>query len=143
MVMVVFGDDIVKWAYERLPGEIPFDRPIGIGILSGKGVLKGAFVLDGHNRRSRSITLSIAVEDKKMCTWGVLEWMADYIYNTLGCERLVCNVSSENLASQKLCRKFGFKLEGVLRGESATPGADLMIYGMLKEECHWWSDRDG
>ena len=54
----------------------------------------------------------------------------------LGCQRCSGLVRVDNHAAQKFDEHLGFKREGVLR-KADDDGCDLIIYGMLREECKW------
>lgn len=63
-------------------------------------------------------------------------WVAfDYPFNQLKCKRVTGMVPSKNVQAQRFDEHLGFVREGVKR--RAWKGDDLIIYGMLKEECRW------
>lgn len=45
-------------------------------------------------------------------------------------------VRVDNYAAQRFDEHLGFKREGLLR-KGDDDGTDLILYGMLKEECRW------
>ena len=57
-------------------------------------------------------------------------------FGAYGMRRLEAEVNPDNAASNKLLRKLGFQLEGLLRQRSAAKGVtyDVNIYGLLGEE---------
>lgn len=57
-----------------------------------------------------------------------------YVYDDAGCIRCTCRVDEALDWAQSLPR-IGFKLEGRLR--KAFDGRDVLIFGMLKEECRF------
>ena len=54
--------------------------------------------------------------------------------------RVTARVPVANMRARRLVEGAGFVLEGLVR--SAGPdGGDVLIYGMLKEECRWVSSQ--
>jgi len=45
-----------------------------------------------------------------------------------------------NMRARRLVEGAGFVLEGLVRS-AAPDGGDVLIYGMLKEECRWVSSQ--
>jgi RimJ/RimL family protein N-acetyltransferase len=45
-------------------------------------------------------------------------------------------VREDNLDAQRFDEHLGFKREGLVR-RGADDGTNLILYGMLKEECRW------
>lgn len=62
-------------------------------------------------------------------------------YPFLQCDfpRITCMVSENNEASLRYTAKFGWSLEGYLRG-AGTNGEGLLVFGMLRSECRWLRD---
>lgn len=65
----------------------------------------------------------------------LLATVSDYVFGMLGCARITCRVKSTNGAMLALVERLGFTLEGRLR--RALQGEDVLVFGMLKEECPW------
>ncbi|MCL2853963.1 MAG: GNAT family N-acetyltransferase [Defluviitaleaceae bacterium] len=65
-----------------------------------------------------------------------LKILLDYYFNELGYRKAEAHVYSFNPASQAFHEKFGFTLEGKLRGRLFSRGKanDVYIYGMLADE---------
>lgn len=66
----------------------------------------------------------------------VLTTVLPFGFNTLGLNRIVGDIFSENKGSEKLLNKFGFKKEGVLR-QTDFDGSryhDTVVYSLLKNE---------
>ncbi|KIL53071.1 GNAT family N-acetyltransferase [Jeotgalibacillus campisalis] len=74
--------------------------------------------------------------------WGkgvageALQAVLGYGFDQLGFERIQALIEPENIASQKLVEKHGFKREGLLRHYEYTQGKfdDLYMFSLLKEE---------
>ena len=60
-----------------------------------------------------------------------------YLFETKPIRRLRVQAASDNIGSQKVAEKSGFKREGVLRQAYFYRGrmCDSVIYGLLREEC--------
>lgn len=58
-----------------------------------------------------------------------------FVFETCGCRRMTSLNSSKNFQMQPYLERLGFKHEGTKR--NALPDADLIIYGMTKEDCQW------
>jgi RimJ/RimL family protein N-acetyltransferase len=59
-----------------------------------------------------------------------------YPFEQLCVDRITGLVPARNLEAQRFDEHLGFVLEG--RARRALPdGDDLLIYGMLREECRW------
>lgn len=83
--------------------------------------------------------VSIHFAARKGALWAhheTLNIIYNYAYGTMGCKRVTAPILSTNKAAIAAALAVGYKLEGVLR-QMDKSGADLHIYGMLKEECRW------
>jgi len=76
-----------------------------------------------------------AVPGKKWLTRSFLRAMFDYPFNQLKVRRITGLVPKRNRAARKFDEHLGFKLEGCMR--HALPDDDMLVYGMLREECRW------
>lgn len=67
----------------------------------------------------------------------VLNVIIDYIFNELKLNRIEADIHPENVASIKLCEKFGFKREGLLEesifNREKSKFEDRLIYGIIKK----------
>lgn len=64
-----------------------------------------------------------------------LRALARYAFDQLGCRRITGRIPVFRPEAVKLGLRLGFRHEGTLR--CAFDGADILILGMLKEECRW------
>lgn len=75
---------------------------------------------------------------------GTRHWMTPaymaacfrYAFVQSECKRITGLVRADNVDAQRFDEHLGFKREGQLRA-ACTDGTDLIIYGMLKEECRY------
>jgi diamine N-acetyltransferase len=89
MIDLLSGEQIVTIGTIDLFDFSPMHRRAGVGILIE------------NNFRSRGYASE------------AMELMIEYAFNTLQLHQLYCNVSSENQASLKLFKKFGFEIVGL------------------------------
>ncbi|PTW53566.1 hypothetical protein C8N35_11621 [Breoghania corrubedonensis] len=59
-----------------------------------------------------------------------------YPFLQLGYKRVTSLISADNEPSIRLCSKIGFQREGTMR-RASEKGEDLLVFGMLREECRW------
>jgi hypothetical protein len=62
--------------------------------------------------------------------------IVEYLFRTKDIERIEALTDTDNLASQGVLEKVGFKREGILRKRALIKGEyrDDLIYGILREE---------
>lgn len=73
---------------------------------------------------------------------GTRHWMTPaymaacfrYAFVQENCNRITGIVRADNIAAQRFDEHLGFKREGLMR-QACTDGTDLIVYGMLKDEC--------
>jgi RimJ/RimL family protein N-acetyltransferase len=135
MKTAVYGEDqyVIPWVGKRID-EDDFGSATSIG-LTENGVLIAGVVFNLYN--GPSVCIHVAAEPGK-------RWMTrDFLFRTfaypfiqLKCNRITGLVRVDNLEAQKFDEHLGFKKEGLLR-KAATDGTDMILYGMLREECRW------
>jgi [ribosomal protein S5]-alanine N-acetyltransferase len=66
-----------------------------------------------------------------------LPYFSAYLFETKPINRLRLQTASDNVGSQRVAEKSGYKQEGVLRKAYFYRGkiCDVVIYGLLREEC--------
>ena len=135
MKTVIYGQDdkVIPWVGKRVDEE-DFGSAVGIG-LEENGELSAGVVFNmfqGH-----SIWMHVAAEPgKRWLNRDFLFRCFAYPFIQLNCHRVTGLVRIDNLAAQKFDEHLGFKKEGIIR-KGADDGTDLILYGMLKEECRW------
>jgi len=73
--------------------------------------------------------------ERGFLTRSFLRALARYVFLQHECDRLTGRIPADRPDAAKLGLRLGFTHEGTLR--RAHNGADILIYGMLKEECRW------
>lgn len=102
--------------------------------------LKSYVVLGFQHYNGHDMELSIATNGGR--TWATREFLRtafSYVFDDCGCHRCTVRVREDNTQSLELVKRLGWKQEGVLR-EAVKTGENLIIFGMLRQECRWISD---
>lgn len=73
--------------------------------------------------------------EKGFLTRAFIRMCAAYIFLQLGCRRVTGRLPAFRPKGGEMALRVGFKHEGTLR--QAINGEDVLIFGMLKQECRW------
>ena len=136
MKKIIYGQDdrVMDWVKPRIDVTEFGHGSIAIGHEQDGELISGTV----YNMYSGpSICMHVAAEPGKLwLTRDFLFRSFAYPFLQLKCHRVTGLVRVDNLAAQKLDEHLGFVKEGVLR-RGAADGTDMIIYGMLREECRW------
>ena len=123
-----------KWVSDRIYGKdtFPSDAP-SVGILQG-GRIVGGVVYTMYT--GNGIMMNVAGADRSWLTRSFLRTVFEYPFKQLGCSRVSGLVRVDNKDAIRFDERLGFVREGVIR-KGDEDGTDLILYGMLKEECRW------
>ena len=136
MSIFIFNKPFVsQWASRMIAGasEFPPNAPNFALIKDGKIVAAVVYTIPMGN----GICMSVASDGSR--AWlnkTFLRTAFRYPFVQLGCTRVAGLVRTDNLDAQRFDEHLGFKREGLLR-KGDDDGCDLILYGMLKEECRW------
>lgn len=126
---------VAEWVAKRIPN-FTFDGPYSaIGLVNGQGHLLAGVIYERFTQIDIHVHIA-AVPGKRWISRHWLNEVFRYPFVQLGCARMTGLVPARNEAAQKFDEHLGFRLEGRLR-KALPNGEDLLIYGMLKEECRW------
>lgn len=130
----VYGRDkeIIDWVGARVD-ENDFGEAIGLGVYEDGKILAGV-VYNLYN--GPSICMHVAAEGKRWLNREFLFRFFAYPFIQLGCNRVTGLVRVDNIEARRFDEHLGFVQEGVIR-RGASDGTDMILYGMLKEECRW------
>lgn len=131
-------DGMVAWAEARIPNNQfrPDARAIGI---TRNQELCGVVVFD--NFSVGQCCLSVASDgSRRWITRELLIRVFAYPFVQLNYWRLTALVASTNADSLRFCESFGWVREGLLR-QGAPNGDDMVVFGMLREECRYLPER--
>jgi RimJ/RimL family protein N-acetyltransferase len=121
--------------------DAPFFFPDAKGVgWESDGVLVGGVVFEQYN--GLNIFMHVAIEDGAVVTRKDLRIAFAYPFVHLGCKRITGLVRADNARAQRFDEHLGFRQEGALR-QAAADGTDMVVYGMLKEECRWIGGNNG
>lgn len=70
-------------------------------------------------------------------TRRMLKAAAEYAFNVCGCRRMTSLNDANEFEMEPYLERLGFKYEGRLR--HALPDSDLLVYGLIREDCKWVS----
>lgn len=99
------------------------------------GKLIGGLIYHDY-RLDTDVWWTIFSTDKRWCTRHVLHYIFDVAFNKFRCKRISLMVNAGNAPCLNFVTKLGFKEEGRLRAYRED-GADIIIFGMLKDECRY------
>lgn len=109
----------------------PSDPSVGL-LHNGKLIAGVVF----NNYSGVDIYLSVAAVEPGWLNRAFLRAVFRYPFVQLGCRRVTGLVRVDNHAARKFDEHLGFKFEGLMR-QADEDGCDMIVYGMLKDECRW------
>jgi len=136
MKHTVYGQEehVLPWIAERTDTNSFGPGATAIGLESeGKLIAGVAF----NMYTGPSICLNVASEPgKNWLTRDFLFRAFAYPFIQLKCNRVTVLVRVDNSRSRKFVEHLGFIQEGLLR-RAAVDGTDMIVYGMLQNECRF------
>lgn len=135
MKTLIFNVPAVNdWVSSKIYGRdrFPPDAP-SIGLLEN-GRIIGGVVYTMYT--GNGIMMNVAGGYKGWINRAFLRAAFAYPFKQLGCTRVSGLVRADNYAAQQFDERLGFKREGLVR-HGDDDGTDLIMYGMLREECKW------
>lgn len=151
---LIYGADaeVATWVNERLGGgtvDTPF---IGIGVLHHQcraqevnehdlpyQLVAGAYFYNEHLDGSASdIEAAVAADDIAAGDREVVRQVLSYPFGERRHRRITVQVEASNERAIRQAQKMGFRIEGRKR-KMAGPNEDVIIMGLLPEECPFWS----
>ena len=116
------------------------EKFIRLGIFLSDGTLIGDIALQSIDWKNRSCTLGYGLTKPeyrgKGYTTDAAKTILKYGFGHLGLERISAATQEENIGSQRVLEKCGFKLEGRERKAEYLHGKryDRLMYGLLADE---------
>lgn len=98
------------------------------------GRIAGGVVATGY--LGSSIMLHMAGSEDNWATRDFLWMVFEYVFNQLGCRKVLGLVSSNNARALAVDLRLGFVIEAKLV-DIYPDGADLLILSMHRSECKW------
>lgn len=136
MKSMVYGQDarVRSWVAERVDEDRFQDTDVAIGV-EENGELIAGVVYNMYTGPSISMHVA-AVPGKRWLTRDTLFRFFAYPFVQLECRRVTGLVREDNLVAQQFDEHVGFVREGLIRG-ACDDGQNMILYGMLREECRW------
>jgi RimJ/RimL family protein N-acetyltransferase len=136
MKQVIYGQDsrCVDWFAARVPDTDFGKETVGVG-LEQDGELIAVVLFDMYTGPSINMHVA-AVPGKRWMTKEYLWRCFAYPFLQLKCNRITGLVREDNLVAQRFDEHLGFKREGLIR-QGATDGTNMILYGMLRDECRF------
>lgn len=135
MKQVIYGQDdrVIKWVGQRVD-ENDFGNATAIGLEYDGNLIAGVV----YNMYTEAgISMHVAAEPgKRWMNRDFLFRAFAYPFLQLRCNRVTGLVRVDNIEARRFDEHLGFVQEGVIR-KGAVDGTDMILYGMLKEECRW------
>lgn len=133
-VVATHKEHFGEWARVRVPHvECWGNDYTTLGLIDGEGRTLAAIVYTDYSRYN--ICMHIAAEGKRWMSKSFLFAAFDYPFRQIEVDRVTAFVASTNAASRRFVEHIGFSNEGRMR--KAHHGDDLIVYGMLRDECRW------
>lgn len=131
-------DVVGPWVCERTGGKYsPVDSAC-IGMTSS-GKLVAGVLFDHFNHAS--IAMHVGSDGANWLNLRFLRAVFRYPFVQLGVNKVLGLVASTNLAARRFDEHLGFELEAVIA--DATPGGDLLIYTMRRDQCRYLGENNG
>lgn len=132
---LIYGDDerLIRWASHGMSGLGFRKDATAIGIERG-GELRGVVVYDGFSVADCNMHV-VSDGSRRWLTREFLVHVFAYPFIQCGFRRVTGLVPASNEEALRFDLKLGFKYEGYCR--HAMPDDDIVILGMLREECRW------
>lgn len=136
MKTTIYGQDerVVAFVSEKL-GEYDFQTTASAIGVESNGELIAGVVFDGYTEAGMNIHVA-ALEGRHWLSKEFLYAVFAYPFIQLKCNRVTGLVRADNFKAQKLDEHLGFVKEGLIR-QGCSDKTDMILYGMLKEECRW------
>ncbi len=125
---------VSKWVQDRIGLEWGWPGAYTISLWDDCEIL-AAVVYESFDRVSVCCHIA-GVHGSRWMTRPYLSAIFEYPFNFLKVERITVCVAADNCDSCRLVEHMGFKREGLVRRGAPDKG-DLIIYGMLREECRF------
>jgi RimJ/RimL family protein N-acetyltransferase len=129
-------ESIAAFVAERVPTHFPWDNYTALALAENDTILAG--VIYNHYTGTDICMHVAAVPGKRWLNRKFLFAAFDYPFNQLKVRRVTGLVPSKNKAAQRFDEHLGFELEGRIR--HALADDDLLLYGLLREDCKWHRD---
>lgn len=135
-VDLIYDDDerLIRWASLRIGGGIQFRSDAKAIGGARDGEIVAVTVFDGFSVCDCNIHIATDLS-RQWASRGYLAASFAFPFVQCGFSRVTGLVPSKNIPALTFDMKLGFTLEGRIR--HGMPDDDIIILGMLREECRW------
>jgi len=132
--IVAHPEEMIGWFVARRQGTDPQWGPhTTLGLVRNGQLIAGVVY---NHFSSMDVCMHVgAINGKRWLTKSFLLEAFHYPFVQLGKNRVTALVARKNKTTGRFVRDLGFNYEGKLRKH--YPNDDLIVYGMLREECRW------
>jgi len=133
MIVAQPKEAIAEFVKKTIGETQPYENYSAIGLVKNDLLVAGAIY---NHYNGSDININFAAEPG--ARWMTREFLYacfDYPFNQLTCRRASVLVPKKNKTARKFTVHLGFEYEGNMR--KALPNDDMIIYGLLKENCKW------
>jgi RimJ/RimL family protein N-acetyltransferase len=128
---------VMRFVADRT-GETEYQRCAAIGLEEDGQVIAGVLF---QNHCGPNVLMHVASDgSRRWMTPAYLCASFRYPFESLGVRRITGLVRADNYAAQKFDEHLGFVREGLMR-HAAADGTDMIVYGLLKEDCKYLGGR--
>lgn len=140
MSQIFYGDSqIVKeWMADRFGQVAPQLAHSTIALVHGDRI-RGAVWLENYN--GASLLAHVVGDGRRWLTREFLQAVFNYVFNVLGCKKMLGIVRDANHDAQRFDEHLGFRRECVI--EDADPEGALIIYSLKREDCKFLGEQHG
>lgn len=120
--------------FDIIVSDVPY---LGLVIADKDNKPIGALLITNY-RGVAGCEISGGADSPSCARKGVIKYIFNYVFNTLGCARCTCTVAKRKGTgrTRRFLEGLGFVLEGCLR-RGYDGKHDALIYGLLAENCRF------
>lgn len=129
------------WAEVKLdmePGSFAPDA-VAMGIFDGDDLL-AVILYNAHYGHYLSMHVATS-GSRRWLNRSILSMVFGYAFHHRGVFRVNAMVRQDDLKTQMMCLKLGFRIEATIRC-GADDGSNGILFGMLKPECPWLKQQE-
>jgi len=137
---IFYGDSarVKEWMTKRLAHPLQGEAHTTIALIDNDEI-RGAVWLEGYN--GTSVSIHVAGAEKGWATKQFLSAVFHYVFNVLGCKKLLGTVLESNHSARRFDEGLGFKMEAFIK--DVAPDGGLIIYSMTRETCKYLENKHG
>lgn len=136
--IVADKERVGEFVMARMPVPVSWTNYAAIGLERDDRIVAGVLY---ESMTKCDVNMHCAIDDPYAVNFAYLFTVFDYPFNQCGLARVTGLVPASNTKTLEFdINKVGFKVEGYVR-KALPNGENVVILGMLKEECRWLRGR--